>query len=208
MNRSKKNVIAAFDFDGTLTYRDSFLQFLLYTFGWRHVIWNVIPILPKLFGYLLGIVSRKGAKEALISQFLQGRTEQSARQLGIAFAREQLPSQIRPEALQRLLWHQNAGHTCIIVSASLDIWLVPWAEENGIERVLSSRLAVNEEGCITGKLLGKNCRRQEKVKRIEEEFGPLGQYTLYAYGDTKGDKEMLESADYSYYRIFPKGELE
>ena len=204
MNISKKNIIAAFDFDGTLTHRDSFLPFLVYSFGWRHVVWKMVPILPKLIGYLFGIASRQEAKEALITQFFQGRTEQSVRELGEVFAKERLPLEIRPEALRCLRRHQKAGHTCIIVSASLDIWLVPWADANGIGQVLSSRLAFDEKGCVIGKLQGKNCRRQEKVRRMQEALGPLNEYILYAYGDTKGDKEMLEAADCSFYRAFPE----
>ncbi len=203
-NTEEKAVIAAFDFDGTLTYRDSFFMFIIHTFGWWGLIWKSLPILPKLVMYLFGKVSRTEAKEALLTQFFKGMTIDKVRKLGAVFAKEKLPSQMRPNAINRLRWHQKQGHRTLIVSASVDVWLEPWAEENGIEQVLSSRLEVDGEGCVTGKLTGKNCRREEKVRRLEEALGPLDQYEVYAYGDTIGDKEMMKAADYPYFCWFPE----
>ena len=198
-----KQTIAAFDFDGTLTYRDSFFTFLIYTFGYWGFIRRVLPILPKLVLYLLGKVSRVEAKEALLAQFFKGVPVEKVLKLGEVFAKEKLPSQFRPEALDRLHWHQKQGHRCMIVSASVNVWLEPWAKVNGIETVLSSRLEVDDRQLVTGKLEGKNCRREEKVIRLKEELGALDQYVIYAYGDTVGDKEMLEAADFPFYRKFP-----
>lgn len=198
----KKQTVAAFDFDGTLTYRDSFFTFLIHTFGLWGFCCRVLPILPQLILYVLGKATRTDAKEALLGRFFNGMHIDKLRELGEVFAQEKLPSQFRPEALERLHWHQKQGHRCLIVSASVDVWLEPWARENGIEKVLSSRLLVDENQRVSGRLLGENCRRAEKVRRLEEELGPLDQYELYAYGDTEGDKEMLEAADHPYYRKF------
>ncbi|ADI39174.1 protein CicA [Waddlia chondrophila 2032/99] len=198
-----KKGVAAFDFDGTLTYRDSFFQFLIYTFGWWDFIRKTLPILPKLVWYLLGKVSRTEAKESLLTQFFKGRPMDEVRKMGESFVKSQFVK-FRPEALARLRWHQRQGHRCFIVSASVDVWLEPWAKENGIERVLSSRLEVDHKGCVTGKLAGKNCRREEKVHRLEEVLGPLENYEIYAYGDTIGDKEMMKAADHPYFCWFPK----
>lgn len=200
----KKQPVAAFDFDGTLTYRDSFFTFLIYTYGWPTFLFKVLPILPKLILYLLGRVSRQDAKEALLGRFFKGMSIDEVRKLGEAFTKNKLHTQFRPEALNRLRWHQMQGHRCFIVSASVDVWLEPWARENGIEKVLSSRLKVDENQRVSGKLDGENCRRGEKVRRLEQELGSLDQYELYAYGDTEGDKEMLAAADHPYYREFPE----
>lgn len=199
-----KECIAAFDFDGTLTYRDSFFLFLIHTFGWPKLIFKTLPILPKLILYLLGKVSRSEAKEALLTQFLKGMPIETVRKLGEQFAASELSSHLRPNALARLLWHQQQGHRCLIVSASLDFWLEPWAKAHGVEQVLSSRLEVDESGRVTGKLLGKNCRREEKVHRLEEALGSLDQYEIHAYGDTIGDKEMMIAADHPYFCWFPE----
>lgn len=199
---STKQSIAAFDFDGTITYRDSFLVFLFYTFGPLSTVVKLLFLLPHFIGFLIGKVSRKAVKEAIITRFLKGLSLEKVQKFGEKFAREKLDSQLRPEAVERIKWHQARGNRCLIVSASLDIYLVPWAKRHGFEDVLSSRLAIDDHGNITGKLLGNNCRREEKVRRLTEKLGSLSDYTLYAYGDTEGDKEMLKAADFPFFRKF------
>lgn len=199
-----KQSIAAFDFDGTITYRDSFFIFLLYTFGFLPSLLRFILLVPQLVGFLAGMISRKEVKEAVIARFLKGLPIENLQVLGEKFAREKLDTQLRPEAVARIKWHQERGDRCLLVSASPDLYLLPWAKRHGFEDVLSSRLAVDDEGKITGKLLGNNCRRGEKVRRLSEKLGSLTDYTLYAYGDSEGDKEMLEAANHPFYRKFPK----
>lgn len=70
-----------------------------------------------------------------------------------------------------------------------------------IKTVLASKLETNQQ-TITGKLQGNNCRGKEKVKRLQEIFGDKNNYFLYAYGDSLGDKELLEYADVSFYKPF------
>jgi phosphatidylglycerophosphatase C len=206
MDEKSKPVVAAFDFDGTLTYRDSFVLFLIDNFGLFGVCWRIVPVLPTLVLYLFGKASRQEAKECLISRFFSGVPIEKVLEMGERFARGTLTGQFRPEALGRLQWHQRSGHRCIIVSASLDVWLEPWARANGLEGVISSRLEVDKEGKVTGRLEGTNCRRAEKVRRLQEVLGSLDEYVIYAYGDSKGDKELLEAADYPFYRAFPAEE--
>jgi phosphoserine phosphatase len=69
---------------------------------------------------------------------------------------------------------------------------------------LSSRLSLDAQGCVTGKLLGSNCWGIEKVARLQDWLQrPRNTYTLYAYGDSRGDLELLAAADHPYYRIIP-----
>jgi len=103
--------------------------------------------------------------------------------------------------MDRLQWHLEQGHRCIIVSASIDIYLEPWAESFGVHDVICSRLA-SPNGFVTGKLMGANCWGPEKVRRLEEEFGNLEDYNLFAYGDSRGDRELLAAADHPFYRTY------
>ena len=79
----------------------------------------------------------------------------------------------------------------------------PWALKTGFDDVIASHLETREDGRITGNLLGENCFGIEKVRRLEALLGPKSGYTLYAYGDSRGDRELLSSADYAYYRKIP-----
>lgn len=205
MNTNSENklpTIAAFDFDGTISYRDTLLPFIVYTRGWPRLIWAVIRHLPLLCGYTLGTQSRQEVKETFLKQLFQGIPLSKVREWGSAFAREKLPEKIRPAALERIQWHQKQGHRCILVSANLDVYLEFWAAQMGFEHTLCSIVAANSEGTVTGKLVGANCWGQEKIKRLNSFLGPRNRYLLYAYGDSLGDKEMLASADYPFYNLF------
>lgn len=194
-------VIAAFDFDGTVTYRDSLFPFLIFAAGWAKGLCLLFLDLPYLVGYVFGASSRQGTKERILSRFFRGMQIQELTKLAQEYAKKKLPGQIRPEALEKIRWHHEQGHRCVIVSASIDLYLKPWAEAVGVQDVIGSKLET-KENLVTGKLIGANCWGPEKVRRLTETFGDLGQYTLYAYGDSRGDEEMLAVADHPHHLSF------
>lgn len=190
-----KKIIAAFDFDGTLTYHDTLVPFLRFVFGNWVVMGKLIFLLPRLVGFPLGLISRQEAKELILTSFLKGLPLAKVELPGEKFAKEKLPLLIRKDAYQRLKSHQAEGHICVLISANLSFYLEPWGKQEGLDSVLTSRLEVKNQ-VITGKLQGKNCWGEEKVRRLEEVYGPKEGYILYAYGDSRGDQELLELADY------------
>lgn len=199
---NNKEVIAAFDFDGTITYRDTTLAFLIFIAGYWKTFFLLLMKIPIIVAYVLGISPRQQTKESIFGAFMKGKSLEDIRRLGEAFSKDFLPRHVRPQALERIQWHQKQGHRCLLVSASIDAYLEPWAKSVGMEDAVTSRLAVDENGNVTGKLQGLNCRREEKVRRLSELLGPLEHYHIYAYGDSDGDKELLEAADDSFYRFF------
>lgn len=100
----------------------------------------------------------------------------------------------------KIEWHQSQGHHVVVVSASLECWLRPWCEQNTLE-LIATRLDITD-GKVSGRLLSKNCYGIEKANRIKEKFD-LNQFdTVYAYGDSRGDKEMLDLAHEKHYKPF------
>lgn len=197
-----KPTIAAFDFDGTLTYRDSLMPFLIYVRGKLFSTIYITMVLPWLIGFVIRLVPRQTAKEKLLAIFLKGEHMETISRWGKLFAKQQLSSLLRPEAMERYYWHKKQGHRCILVSASVNIYLLPWAQEVGFDDVISSRLQITAQNTISGKLSGLNCWGPEKVKRLDELLGDRSKYILYAYGDSRGDKELLNYADYAYIKRF------
>ncbi|MEC7838619.1 MAG: HAD family hydrolase [Chlamydiota bacterium] len=200
MQEDTKKIIAAFDFDGTISYRDTLTSFLFFTSGYLRSTLYLTIELPYLLGFLIGWIPRQTAKERILSRFFKGKSINEMQSFGEAFAKESLPKHIRPEALKRIRWHQNQGHSCFLISASIDTYLVPWATSVGFQSVLSSTLETNAEGKITGKLSGLNCWGPEKVRRLEELIGSRTSKTIYAYGDSRGDKELLDYSDHAFYQ--------
>lgn len=202
MDTKQKKVIAAFDFDGTISYSDSLLPFLTFTTGRLKTAWYLLLELPWMIGFLLKITSRQKTKEHILKRFFSKMPIEALKKQGELFATEELPKHIRPKALERLHWHLDQQHRCILISASIDTYLAPWAKQVGFDTCITSSLEIDSNNRITGNLQGLNCRGPEKVRRLIELVGQKNNYTLYAYGDSDGDKELLAFADHPFYRYF------
>ena len=197
---AEKPVVAAFDFDGTLTQGDTMVPFLLHVVGMNHFVRNALVLFPTLAGYGLGIIPNNLAKQRVIRRFFAGLPIATLRNKATDFVEYQLPKLIRQEATQRFAWHKQQGHRCIVISASLELYVRPWALKTGFDEVLATQLEMRPDGSVSGNLLGENCFGGEKVKRLEALLGARTNYILYAYGDSRGDKELLSVADYAYYQ--------
>lgn len=196
------NVVAAFDFDGTLTYRDTLLPFLFSIAGYATGTCKLIAQAPQLAIQLLKQASRQEIKEGFLTRFLQHTPIQEARKYGEKFAQDTLQQRLNPQAMQRLQWHLDQRHRCILVSANLDLYLEPWGKLAGFHDIVTSQCEVGNDNTLTGKLQGLNCWGPEKARRLAELLGPRHGYTLYAYGNSRGDQELLALADYPFYRQF------
>jgi phosphatidylglycerophosphatase C len=192
--------VAVFDFDGTITRGDSTTAFCRAAFPDR-LLPAVLRSAPALAGFALGRVARQRVKESLLTAVLGGRSEPEVRARAAEWAAGSLPGMVRPAALERLRWHQARGHRVVLASASLELLLEPWAREARVDDVLASRLEVSD-GRLTGRLAGPNCYGPEKVARLAALLGDLTAVELYAYGDSRGDRELLAAARHPVYRPF------
>lgn len=192
--------LALFDFDGTITNKESIKEFIRFVLGDRFFA-KMLPIIPSLVLYGLGIYGNKQIKETALSLSIAGMEVEQLSLIALEFSRIILPQIIRLEAIKRLQWHKERGDYVAIVSAGLDIYITPWARENGVDKVIAMALEIKNERC-TGRLIGENCYGEEKVRRIKKEIN-LDKYDkIYAYGDSRGDREMLAIADEAYYKPF------
>ncbi len=192
-------IVAAFDFDGTITTSDSFRHFVQQAVGMRRFAWAGLRALPWIVAMKAGWISR-GAAKARFAWFAFGPIgERELDALATRFVATELPSLVRPEMLARVREHQARGHVVVLVSASPSIYLEKWAAPLGFEAVLATRLRF-EHGVFTGRFDGENCWGPQKVARLNAWWGLQPPATLYAYGDSRGDKEMAERADRAWIR--------
>ena len=117
-------------------------------------------------------------------------------QLGFKF-KEEINNIIKEAQVEKLTKHLEHGDTVYVISASIEEWILPWCHDFGKINVLGTKIEIID-GIITGKFQTKNCYGQEKVNRLLEKEPDRDSYYLYAYGDSKGDKEMLAFADKSF----------
>jgi phosphatidylglycerophosphatase C len=197
---AQERVIVAFDFDGTLTVRDSFTAFLRWRAGAARYARGLARLVPAVATYL-GDRDRGRLKAAAAREFLGGLPRAQVAQEAQAFARTHSATLLRPDALETWRRWGAQGALRVIVTASPALTVAPFAQDLGADRLIGTQLALDSEDRITGDFIGENCRGQEKVARLRAAFGPDMRLAA-AYGDTSGDHEMLALAQERGYRVF------
>lgn len=197
---NKVTAIAAFDFDHTLTSCETLRRFLCYRRPYWDAAFRFTLLSPIFLAYLCGLISRQQTKERVLSSFFGGYSTNELKTLAEDFATHALDGYLQEGALDRIRWHQKQGHRCILISASPEVYLSPWAMRHGFDAVLASRLDIDAQNRISGKLLGKNCWGPEKKRRLLEYIDTDFPDKLYVYGDSRGDREILEMATNPFFR--------
>lgn len=191
--------IAFFDFDGTISKKDSLFVFVKFLVGKKKFYIGLLLHIHILVLYMLGVMKNNQAKQYLTQYFFKGYKKEDFLKKAQDF-RPVLESIVKNSAIDRILWHKDRGDEVVVVSATFQEYLKFWCEKMDI-KCIGTKLEVIE-GILTGKFESKNCYGIEKVNRIKDNYD-LSQYQeIYAYGDSRGDKEMLELATNSFYRYF------
>ncbi|MCD6116152.1 HAD-IB family hydrolase [bacterium] len=192
--------IAFFDFDGTVTGKDSFPDFIKYSVGKKNYYSGLILLTPVLAAYKLKIIPNFIAKEKLIAYFFKNWEIDYLQNIANQYSINEIDKIVNSRAIEKIKWHKQKNHKVVIVSASLECYLKAWCSKNDID-LISTMLEVKKNR-ITGKLAGKNCYGNEKLNRIKEKYNLSEYNSIYVYGDSKGDKQMLDIADKKYFRAF------
>ena len=189
--------IVAFDFDGTLTKKDTLLVFIRYACGFWRFASGLLLHSPLLVLMKLGLYPNWKAKQKVFAYFFKGMTLEAFDELCQRFAKDHLYL-LRLQGIEAINQALNEGAEVLIVSASIDNWVRPFFK--GI-RILGTQIEV-EEGRLTGRFLTKNCYGQEKVNRILEIYPHREDYHLTVYGDSRGDRELMAFADEAHFKEF------
>lgn len=194
--------IAFFDFDGTITTKDSFLEFIKFYRGSNKFYFGFLLYSPFLVAFKLKLLPNYTAKQRILAHFFKGESLEEFTTQCDAFAKQALPALIRPKALTEIDRLKKAGVRIVVVSASAENWIKSWTDKYELE-LLGTRLEL-KNGIVTGKIEGKNCYGEEKVCRIKEHIDLNDYDDIYAYGDSSGDKQMLAIARHAFYKPFRK----
>lgn len=196
----KDRAIVAFDFDGTLTIRDSFTEFLRWRAGRGGWALGLVRLAPAVATYARDR-DRGRIKAASVREFLRGVSRAELEAEAERFAEGIWTRFMRPDALK--VWHDwgERGAHRVIVTASPETTVAPFARRLGAEALLGTPLVFDAEGRVTGAFASPNCRGEEKVRRLRAVYGDDVRLAA-AYGDTSGDTEMLAIADQPGFRVF------
>lgn len=196
----EKQKIVVFDFDGTLTTRDTLLLFIRHACGNAAFLWGLLLHLPLLLLMKLRLYDNGKTKQRVFSYFFRGWTEERFNESCQHFA-DSYQHILRPQTVQALHRAQQDGARVFIVTASIDRWVQPFFPE---VEVLGTQISVSSEPTatspqLTGRFLTPNCYGPEKVRRLRQvlplEGSQREHYHITAYGDSRGDRELLAWAD-------------
>lgn len=196
----QKKTLALFDFDKTITDYDTFIPFMIFAFGYLKTFSVFLSLSVETLLTATGRMSRKEYKELIFAKTIKGWTTEKFDAVAKDFYEKKVKKWIRKSAIDEIKKHLENNADVSLVSASPEDWLRPFTDEYGIN-LIATRLE-KTDGVYTGKIVGNNCRKAEKVRRVEEIYN-LSDYTdIYAYGDSAGDYEMLKAANHPFFRSF------
>lgn len=193
---SKKNKnLALFDFDGTLCNKDSFTGFIFHALSKRHIVKQGIKILPWIQAYYLNAYSAPAMRSKLFRTMFTDANALELNTLAQEYA-AQLMSQLNGSLFKQLKQHQTLGDDVVLVSASIDIYLESVCELLEIDLICTQTETIDH--VYTGHYVSPDCSSEQKRLRILEKYNPDEYASIYAYGNSHEDNEMLALADYRY----------
>lgn len=188
-----------FDFDGTLTTQDTMFLYLKFFNSTKYTL-AYAKHLPLFALLKLKLMDAESVKKSFISTILKNQTRERIETVSKEFFQKYYPKIIRDNALEFINHIDREKTECYLVTASLDIWVKPFADQFKMN-LISTRAEFSEER-FTGNFIGKNCNGPEKVNRIKEALANNKYDKKVAFGDSDGDKEMLNFADESFFEFF------
>lgn len=193
--------IAAFDFDGTLTRKDTLIEFLRFAGGRARFYAVFARYSPLLILMRLGLYDHQKAKEKIFAHYFRGMPTERFDELCKQFFEQKGTSLVYQQAKEQIRKHRAQGDEVVIISASIENWVRHFADALGADRLLATQVET-EQDKLTGRFLTANCYGKEKVQRLHAAYPDKDRYYLIAYGDSRGDKELLQLANESYYKLF------
>lgn len=195
--------VALFDLDGTLSWRDTFLPFLLgYTLR-RPARWVRLLGLPAaLLQYGLFAPDRGRLKSQVIRLLMSGETRPEVEAWADRYV-AQLKQQrsFRAAALAVVEQHRAAGDHLVLLSASPDLYVPRIGRLLGFERTLCTEIkwrgsaAGSASDQLDGALMTENRRGEEKSRCLAWLRTQYAGLPVIAYGNSASDLPHLRQAD-------------
>ncbi len=170
-----------YDFDGTIYNGESNRDLILFTFKSHPflVLFSLTKALVLYIKYKFKKVPFERVKETMLSFIFK---IDNYDKLIDSFVEKNIKK-------IKSFYLDNKKDNDVLLSASYDLWINKFAKKLGIKNVISTNVNNN------GKIIGKNCKGKEKVKRFKE-FS--NKSINCAYGDRESDKYILNEAKEAY----------
>ena len=164
-----------YDFDDTIYDGDTFIEITLFYLKYHPLVTikSIVKSIPYYFKYKNGRVSFEKLKETFLSFIFKIKNKEDFIE---KFINKNI-HKIKP-------WYlEQQKEDDVIISASLTLWIKPFCNKIGINNVIATDTDEN------GKIIGKSCKREEKVRKLKEQFPNIK--VNNAYSDSESDIPML-----------------
>jgi HAD superfamily hydrolase (TIGR01490 family) len=191
--------LAIFDFDGTLANGNSLTAFARYSHSFVQYCFSIAFVFPIYCLFRIKLISDNFAKTAFVWIFYRNRFAPSILKLAETFALNGIDKSLDPFHLKRLEWHKSQGHAIVIISASLRFILEYWCNKTTVD-LIATEVEIGNDNKFTGLLKGKNCYGKMKEIALKRHYNLQSFEYIYAYGNSKGDLEILKLANEQYFK--------
>jgi phosphatidylglycerophosphatase C len=188
--------VAVFDLDGTLTWHDTLVLFLM-SFLRQHPrrllgLWRLpFPVV----GFLAGNRDRGVLKSRVIRTVMGRAPRADVERCADSFVGTLKPHRrLRPAALAVLEAHRSAGDHLVLLSASPDLYVPRIGRFLGFERTLCTEMQWHGDR-LDGALKTQNRHGAEKARCLDWLRGQYPDLPIVAYGNSASDLDHMRHAD-------------
>ncbi len=191
------NKATVFDFDGTLTNRDTLLPMaLFFATNGRFISFG------KFFYYYLGFkltfFSNEELKRRFSKYFFKGKSVHQINKILLKFLQEKVDH--NSSVYHDFLNSRSENDRVIIVSANFDVVIKTWLQSNNIgesvEVIATNLVCYND--IYTGEIHGNVCRGA--VKSVElKKILDVKNYYIVSYADEASDIDIMSLADEQHW---------
>ncbi|TLD40553.1 MAG: Phosphoserine phosphatase [Candidatus Jettenia ecosi] len=183
--------IIIFDFDGTLTKRDTIRPFASFIAKKYNHNYQLFLFYACLVLHKLKLISDKKLKESFLQLFVKTKSSEEMEEIVNQFFEDRVQNMINNPVLDKLKNHVHSHDRVYIASANFDFLLKALVKKWNISGVISTETE-QKNGYFTGKILGNTCKGENKLKKIESVLGVGVLKHAIAYADDE-DKLLLDS---------------
>lgn len=195
-----KKTLALFDFDGTITITDSTLSF--YKFLYNSKVLFLYNHYFLCFHYLLfyrfKLISYITLKRKRLDIHTSKFNDIEISKLSEQYYEKCFFRILNSKAIDRINWHKNQGHELWVISASYDFLLQKWTNDNGLN-LITNKTSYDH---FKRRINGRDVNYESKVEYLKFKVDLKSYSEIYAYGDSEGDKAMLDIANFKFFKPF------
>ncbi|NRT22510.1 HAD superfamily hydrolase (TIGR01490 family) [Clostridium beijerinckii] len=156
--------------------------------------------------YAIGIYDERKVKETFL-RFIDGIKEEELAELVKEFYDERLKNILYDDALKMMKKLKNEGYDIYLISASPEFYVNEFYNIKEVDKVIGTKFGF-ENGTFVRKMVGNNCKGEEKVRRLNEilkdEKIEVDFKESYMFSDSLSDKPLLDLVGKPYLINYKK----